>query len=169
MSDSPDDAVLSLPCPTCDYDLRAQTAPRCPECGRTFASIEDLRAIATDAKQVLHRVFLWRFKFAVAYIVAIAWVPIAFGYLDFITNQPGPTMTLGILIAVIPILTMPLLAVYFLIRVLRLRFDTRIAREQRRGLNGTIPLLFLYTLPAFVFLPIAVMVLFTRASLGLGV
>ena len=169
MPESLDESELSLPCPTCDYDLRAQIEPRCPECGRAFASIEELRRIATDVKQVLDRVLLWRFKFAIAYMAAIAWVPIALTYVDLYFQQPGPALTLGILVALIPVLSMPLLAIYFLVRVLRLRFDIRIAKEQRRALNRTILILVLYTLPALAFLPPAIMVIIKKAWLGVGV
>ncbi len=122
-----------------------------------------------DTKWVLNRVLMWRFKFSIAYIVALAWVPIALIFLDRWTQQPGPTMTLGIIVAVLPALTMPFLAVYFLFRVLKLRFDVRVGHKQRRALNGSIPLLLLYALPVLVFLPPVIMAVFKRAWLGLGV
>lgn len=122
-----------------------------------------------DTKLVLNRVLMWRFKFSIAYILALAWIPVALILLDMLTQQPGPSMTLGILIAVVPAFTMPLLAAYFLMRVLKLRFDTRVGREQRRALNGSIPLLLFYTLPALVFLPPIIMSVFEKAWLGFGI
>src|SRR5687767_5495541 len=47
---SPPPAEEQLLCPLCDYDLRAQVEPRCPECGYTF-DFDELR----DPARRLHK------------------------------------------------------------------------------------------------------------------
>lgn len=41
-----------LPCPHCGYDLRAQTVPRCPECGTRLESLDEIRAQWTSARNL---------------------------------------------------------------------------------------------------------------------
>ena len=50
---SSEDHPTAVPCPKCDYDLRGQTEPRCPECGLDFGSFETLAdAVEWDRQRV---------------------------------------------------------------------------------------------------------------------
>jgi len=169
MPESLDESLLTLPCPTCDYDLRAQTEPRCPECGRTFVSIGELRACAIDAKRVFNRVMRWRDRFAIAYALALVSALMIMAIVAQTVRQPSIIGTFGLLIGIAPLVAMPVLAFIFLIRILRLRFDSRIGRNQRRELNGTIPLLLIYMLPVLISLPCVAMLLFSSTSMGAGI
>ena len=55
----------SFPCPGCEYDLRGQEDPRCPECGFSADSFEVLREASEQAASILNRVLLARHRIAV--------------------------------------------------------------------------------------------------------
>lgn len=169
MPESFDESDLSLPCPSCDYDLRAQTDPRCPECGRSFASIAELRVLAIDARRIFNRVMRWRNKFAFAYALSFALGFLIMTVIGLAVRQPSVVGTFGLLIVVAPFVVMPVLAFGFLIQVLRLRFAAHIGRAQRRELNGTIPLLMVYMLPGLISLPTIAMLVFQNTSMGAGI
>ena len=170
MHASIDEFHLNLPCPACDYDLRGQTDPRCPECGRTFASIDELRALALDVKRVFNRVLVWRLKFAFAYLLAFGWLGAGSLIVGNTASSPSPIGIIGLLVVILPFIVMPAMALVFLIQVLRLRFDSNIGRAQRRELNGTIPLLLVYMSPGVFFAPWALHVAIAgKSAFGTGV
>jgi hypothetical protein len=49
----PAPADSAIPCPKCEYDLRGQNEPRCPECGFVSESFEELREASQRAASVL--------------------------------------------------------------------------------------------------------------------
>ena len=130
------------PCPSCDYDLRAQTVPRCPECGRVFASFEDLARASEAAARVFNRVLRWRIRIAIA--IGIAIVPTLACSLSAIFFRRLPLLFLG---GYVLVAATSAAAFVLLFQVLRWRFDSRIPRGQRRELNGSIPLLLVFSLP----------------------
>jgi len=46
-------APSAIPCPKCEYDLRGQTEPRCPECGFAAESFDVLLVASAHAASVL--------------------------------------------------------------------------------------------------------------------
>lgn len=160
----------SLPCPTCDYDLQGQVEPQCPECGRRFSSIAELRALALDAMRLFNRVLEWRLRFAWAYAAAIGWMGAAAAITGGLMPAPSTAATIMFLVAFLPLTAMPLLAGLFFVQVLRIRMDSRIGRLQRRQLNGTFPLLIVYMLPGLVFIPLVLsMLLMRHVPAGAGI
>ena len=134
------------PCPSCDYDLRGQTVPRCPECGRAFASLEDLAQASQAAARVFSRVLRWRIRIAIAIMIAMGTM--------LACSLPGllfDSLALLVSLAGLGIVAASGAAFVLLFQVLRWRFDRRIGRAQRRELNGSIPLLFVFSLPFLLF------------------
>ena len=161
---------IQLPCPSCDYDLRGQTDPHCPECGRTFVSISELRALALDVRRVFNRVLVWRIKFAIAYVLGLVWLALGVSIIGIFATGPSIGGALGLTVAFTPLIIMPLGALVFLVQVLRLKADSNIGRAQRRELNGTIPLLLIYMLPGFIFGPSIIWMLWSsQSAFGTGV
>ncbi|HEY3243634.1 MAG TPA: hypothetical protein VGM03_09805 [Phycisphaerae bacterium] len=148
--------LAALPCPGCEYDLRAQADPRCPECGQTFASLEDLAHASRQAHRIYRRVLIYRVRVAAAIAIAILLV---FGaaLLGFYPLFWSPTALL--LTGLIPLASSA--AFVLLIQVIRWRFDRRIARPQRHELNGSVPILLIESIPFLLaVVPLAIWILF---------
>ncbi|MBN2561394.1 MAG: hypothetical protein JXQ75_10740 [Phycisphaerae bacterium] len=151
------DDEAALPCPSCEYDLRAQTIPRCPECGRVFASLADLAEQVHRAKRIYERVLKYRkwvaSLIALAFLLAILSIP--FGRLL------GPWAT--VLLLPVPVASAP--AFLLLLQVPRWRFSRRIPPSQRRELSGSVPILFIESLP-FLCCAVPFAVLLVESLLG---
>ena len=139
----------ALPCPTCDYDLRGQVEPRCPECGLQFSSIEELATAARSAARLYNKTLQSRIRlawaFAWAFIANIVSAILAVPLAMLFHSELAILMIVGAAALALPAVS--LFAFSLLIRVIVKRFDPRIARHQRRELTGSIPVLLVFSLP----------------------
>lgn len=150
----PDQAI---PCPRCDYDLRGQTDPCCPECGEAFESLAEL----IEASQRAHNVFVtamrWR-QWIAAGILASFGLTIAIMSVGIVGYM---NVRLRVVVLVLPVIIASSSAVVLLVQVVRWRFSRRVPRAMRKRLNGSIPLLAFESIPCVFLSLIALAVVFT--------
>ena len=155
---SPDsDAV---PCPDCGYDLRAQTETRCPECGVTFESFEEMKLRSGEALRPYLHILRWRKR--VAYLFAGGFLSV-FAMLFFALVVQGvrgrrmdDTPPLFLFAPFIGLfLAAGALALYLLITIAVCLYRSRVPRAHKRELLASIPLLLFYQLPALLALLVA--------------
>lgn len=146
----------SVPCPHCDYDLRAQSSARCPECGFQFESLQAMIEASRDAGRLFLRVMVWRQRlayftfFSIVLIICTIFFEVSLGRVSRIAS-------IGV------VLLWPLsglLALILLVQVIRWRFHPLIPRRQRAELNGSIPWLMFLTMPLILAVVVVVMLLF---------
>lgn len=133
MNEFQDARSAAIPCPNCDYDLRGQSAARCPECGTQFESMDAMIRASVVARTLLSRVHRWRTPLNMLTIVVIG----AVLFCAF-TNSFG---RLPLALAISIYLSWPLcnlLVLILLIQVLRWRRSPWISRSQRRELNRSV-------------------------------
>ena len=146
MAEIPIAQPVTIPCPTCEYDLRGLTNSRCPECGSEFESFEAMVQASLHARRLFVRVIKWRQRLAIFTLAALL----------AIIGTSAWTMKIGRVtpIAIIGVwLLWPLaglFAIVLLIQVIRWRFHPLIPRRQRVELNGSIPWLLFLTLPLMI-------------------
>lgn len=132
-----------LPCPTCGYDLRGQVSPSCSECGRTFASLEELRIASRAAFAVLNRVRSARQVIGVAILAPI----ILWTALRAIEPETIVYIHVALAVTVIVWCVSGVASLVLLYQVLRWMCDNRVCWPDRRRLGWSIPLLVLYSVP----------------------
>jgi len=82
-SDIPKDNK-ALPCPICEYDLRGQLTPRCPECGQKFDSLDVLARASASAERIINRLLTWRTR--------VAWVFLSSIFISVIIEYVAPPL-----------------------------------------------------------------------------
>lgn len=158
-------ATTDVPCAKCGYDLAAQTSPRCPECGAAWRTFDDLEAASRSARRLFVGVLRWRLR--IAYIYAATFLLPWFTYFLIIllsaligpspADAAGPTggaigpergaMLIAGLLAGVGFTLGGGLALLMLLRVVYLRLNFHLPADQRRELNGSLPLLLFEVLP----------------------
>ncbi|HNQ23773.1 MAG TPA: alpha-L-fucosidase [Phycisphaerae bacterium] len=66
-------------CQNCSYDLRGQTQPRCPECGRVFSEVESAQMYVADPTTIVQRIaprgrYVWWTLYLVLVVALLACV-----------------------------------------------------------------------------------------------
>lgn len=162
-----------VPCAKCGYDLAGQTHPHCPECGAQWRSFDEMEAASRSARRLFVGVLRWRLR--IAYIYAAAFQLPWLSYFVIIAmsaiigpspaDAPGPiggaigpedgALLVARLLAGVGFTLGGGLAMLMLLRVVYLRLNFHLPADQRRELNGSLPLLVFEVLP----LPIGVTLL----------
>lgn len=162
-----------VPCAKCGYDLAAQTSPRCPECGAAWRTFEDLEAASRSARRLFVGVLRWRLRIAYIYAAAFLLPWFAYFLITLVSAVMGPSpadaaaptggaigpergaLLIAGLLAGVGFTLGGGLALLMLLRVVYLRLNFHLPPDQRRELNGSLPLLLFEVLP----LPLGVVLL----------
>ena len=147
----------AIPCPDCGYDLRAQTEPRCTECGVTFESFEEMKFRAAEALKPYLHILRWRQR--VAYLFAggfLSVFPMFLIALAISGRRLGDTPPLFLFAPFVGLfLAAGALSLYLLITIAAYLCRSRVPRAHKRELLASIPLLLFYQLPALIALLVA--------------
>jgi hypothetical protein len=138
----------ALSCPACDYDLRGQIEPRCPECGLRFSSLDELEEAARSAKRLYNRVLRSRLRVAILLGGAFAASFVAGMIADLFPNE------VAVIVFVLVSLSLPTTSFagfVLLVQVVGKRLDPRIPHRLRRELTGSIPVLIVFSAPFLLF------------------
>ena len=114
--------------------------------------LEDLVQASQAARRAFVGVMRWRTRIAVLHLVgilALVGCALVYQFLLSLRMLPSPMAHTGISLLVGPVLLAigSVCALVQLTRVVRWRFDGRLARAERVELNGSIPMLVVYTFP----------------------
>ncbi|HPF38359.1 MAG TPA: hypothetical protein P5081_04750 [Phycisphaerae bacterium] len=157
MNELPVAEVPSLPCPTCDYDLRGQATARCPECESQFESLEAMARAALSVNRLYLVVMKWRQRLAIFTLCAICAV-ILMIFLESYLSAAYVFRRLWWVLLLWPL--SGLLAFILLAQVIRWRFHRLIPRRQRVMLNSSIPWLLFLSAPFIVTLVVVLLLPF---------
>ncbi|MCB9853393.1 MAG: hypothetical protein H6819_09890 [Phycisphaerales bacterium] len=133
MSESPYVEFGAIPCPECEYDLRGQSTPCCPECGLAFDSLEAMMLASKRTNQVLRRVQRWRRPLDVLTLLSLS--AVVYCYLTDTFGRLPPIVAISIVL-LCPICG--LLALILLIQVLRWRRNPLVPKRHRERLNESV-------------------------------
>ncbi|MCA9257451.1 MAG: hypothetical protein KDA33_17510 [Phycisphaerales bacterium] len=156
MNELPVAEVPSLPCPTCDYDLRGQATARCPECGSQFESLEAMARAALSVDRLYLVVMKWRQRLAIFTLCVICAIILTIFLESYFRLRFFRTM--GWVFLLWPL--SGLLAFILLAQVIRWRFHKLIPRRQRVMLNSSIPWLLFLSAPFIVTLAVVLLLPF---------
>ncbi len=149
----------AIPCPKCEYDLRAQTEPRCTECGYEARSFEELHDMSRRAEAIKANASSVKARSAAAAVFGLSIT--GGGHILFLVLPEFFNTSAGNAVRYIAAWAMVatfgyggLLALRQLGVVIAGQFNRRTTSSQRRTLLKSIPLLLmlLIQLPAASFL-----------------
>lgn len=121
----------AIPCPGCEYDLRGQIEPRCPECGQRFESLAEMQSAIERAMAVLEQAREWR-AFGLAIILAAAVFGI--GLSGFAIGLDLPNASVACCLA--PLFFACGFAFVLFAKLLRWRLGRKIPKSLRQRLTG---------------------------------